>query len=74
MNSLIGSAAGACIEHVFVNVPRPTDGHKLESIKSHKLDRSRTSRGEPIPDLGRSLAGDILAAHAPVAELVDAKG
>ncbi len=55
----------ACIEHVFVNVAGATDGLKAQTPLRHRADRTVAA--------GFGVRA-ILAAHAPVAELVDAQG
>ena len=44
MNSLIGSAAVACIEHVFVNLARPADGHKPRYLCSRSDEEPRNAQ------------------------------
>ena len=71
-------------EHVFVNVALPQDGLNPDRLpppaaagnpRRHESEgRGVTARAPPRYDPERPIAAVILAAHAPVAELVDAQG
>ena len=56
MNSLIGSAAEACVEHVFVNLARPTDGLNRRTTASSTAQDQRRGRSDP-PAPGQGYTG-----------------